>query len=399
MSLLDMLSREESWEKYYRYKTGLAVPKDFVKELRAFIDSHGYLKVCDGIECGERFALPKKAIISKQGSAKKRVVYSYPYAENMVLKLLTHLILRKYDGIYSDNLYSFRPGRSAKDAIRRITLRPLKDRMYFYKVDVKNYFNSIPVDRLIPMIEDTLKDDTELFDLLRRLLEEKYVLDEEEPVIEEKGIMAGTPIASFYADLYLKELDRYFADEGAVYARYSDDIIVFAQTEEKRDEYAGYIRRFLGDMGLDVNPDKEFCGNASEGFSFLGFEIKGSIIDIAPASVVKMKQKMRRKMRALDRWRKRGGFNRERAAAAFIRIFNSKLLENAGDNDLTWSYWFFSVINTEKSLHMIDLYAQQCIRYLLAGTHSKARYNVRYSRLKELGYKSLVHAYYDFRIE
>ena len=59
----------------------------------------------------------------------------------------------------------------------------------------------------------------------------------------------------------------------------------------------------------------------------------------------------------------------------------------------------FSVINTTQSLHIIDIYAQDCIRYLVSGTHTKSRYNVRYDDLKSLGYQSLVHAYYSYEKE
>ena len=86
-----------------------------------------------------------------------------------------------------------------------------------------------------------------------------------------------------------------------------------------------------------------------------------------------------------------------KAAAAFIRIFNRKLLENTGDNELTWSAWFFSVINTTHSLEEIDAYARDCIRYLAAGTRTKARFNFRYEEMKALGYRNLVHAYYGYK--
>ncbi len=46
---------------------------------------------------------------------------------------------------------------------------------------------------------------------------------------------------------------------------------------------------------------------------------------------------------------------------------------------------------------MIDHYAQDCLRVLLSGTRTKARYNARYEDLKALGYRSLVHAYYAYR--
>ena len=39
--------------------------------------------------------------------------------------------------------------------------------------------------------------------------------------------MAGTPISTFLANLHLAHMDHYFADAGILYARYSDDIILF----------------------------------------------------------------------------------------------------------------------------------------------------------------------------
>ena len=118
------------------------------------------------------------------------------------------------------------------------------------------------------------------------------------------------------------------------------------------------------------------------------------MIDIAPATIRKLKQKMRRKARALQRWCQRNGIDGERAAKAFLRIFNRKLLESPRDSELSWSCWFFSVINTADSLREIDAYAQDCVRYLVSGRRTKARYNVRYEDMKALGYRSLVHEYY-----
>ena len=396
MSLLDLLSDRDCWERFYAYKTSVACPKSFTAELRDFIDREAYLPVCERIARGERFPLPKKSVISKMSSGKKRTVYTYPHDENVVLKLLTYLLLRKYDGIFSDNLYSFRPGRSAKDAVRRLMHLPGVGRMYSYKADISNYFNSVPVSRLTPVLEAVMGDDPRLLAFLRSLLAEPCVLSGGETVQEEKGIMAGTPLSSFYANLYLRELDRYFAGRGIPYARYSDDIILFAPAREEAEAHAAFIRRCLAEHQLALNPDKEHFGTPEEGWTFLGFCCRGSTVDIAPATVRKLKGKMRRKTRALRRWRVRNGLSGEKAAAAFIRIFNRKLLESPTDNELTWSYWFFSVISTTESLRVIDRYAQDCVRYLISDTHTKARFNVRYEDMKKLGYRNLVHSYYAF---
>ena len=397
VSLIDKLFEKSSWERFYEYKSGLKCSRRFKKELREYIDSGAYLEYETAVRQMENLPLPSKAIISKMSSQKKRTVYKYPYGFNMLLKLLTYMTLRKYDHIYSNNLYSFRPGVCAKDAIMTICRSKDIKNMYSYKIDVSDYFNSIPVDKLCNILDETITDDGRLLSFMKALLCEEKALYENAPVTEQKGIMAGTPIASFYANLYLKDLDEFFKEKGVLYARYSDDIIVFAHTKEEIAGYKNVILEHLRNKGLNVNPDKEVFATPEDGFTFLGVEVKNGDIDIAPASVTKLKQKMRRKARALDRWYHREGIDSTKAAAAFIRIFNHKLLEVNEDSDLTWSLWFFPVITTPKSLHEIDLYAQELLRFLISGKHTKARYNVRYEDLKELGYRSLVNEYYSFK--
>ena len=395
MSLIDKLFEKSSWERFYEYKSQLRCSKRFIKELRTYIDSEAYIKYSAEIKSCKGLPLPSKAVISKMSSRKKRTVYKYPYDFNMVLKLLTFLTLRKYDHIYSPDLYSFRPGVCAKDAISRICRTRDLHTLYSYKIDVSDYFNSIPVGRICDILDDTITDDVDLLNFMKALLCEKNVISNDELICEKKGIMAGTPIASFYANLYLRDLDEYFSGRGITYARYSDDIIVFAHSENELTTYKNTILEHLKNKGLTVNPDKEVTATPEDGFTFLGVQVKNGDIDIAPASVTKLKQKMRRKARALDRWYHREGLDGTKAAAAFIRIFNHKLLEVNEDSDLTWSLWFFPVITTTRSLHEIDLYAQDLLRFLISGKHTKARFNVRYEDLKELGYRSLVNEYYQ----
>ena len=399
MSLLDRLAEPAVWEAFYDYKCARESPASVQKALRTFIDARAYLPVCTAIAAGEPFALPRRAVISKLSTGKKRVVYTYPEPENTVLKLLTHLLLRRYDGLFSPNLYSFRPNCTAKDAVRRLTRMDGVWDMAVYQADVHDYFNSIPVERLLPMLEEALAADGRLFAFLRSLLTEPRVLDHGEIVCEPKGVMAGTPLSAFYANLYLRALDRRFLDRGVPYARYSDDIILFAPDTAGAETLAAEVRTAIEEMGLRLNPDKEHFSPPGSGWTFLGFRCAPDGTDISPVTVEKLKKKMRRKARALRRWQQRNDLPPEKAAAAFLRVFRRKLLEGGGAHMLTWSRWFFPVITTTESLHRIDLYAQDCLRWLLSGSRTKARYAVRYARLKELGYVSLVHAYYHERAD
>ena len=215
----------------------------------------------------------------------------YPEDENTLLKLLTYLMLRKYDYLFSDNLYSFRPGKTAKDAVRKLVKSKNICNMYCYKADISNYFNSIDTDLFLPLLKRTISDDQQLYNFLEPLLTEPEVIDCGKKCQEKKGIMAGTPLSAFYANLFLNELDHYFSDREIPYARYSDDIIVFAESQEKINEYASIIRSFLTGSGLAVNKDKEFLSLPGEERTFLGFLFDGRVIDIAPVTVKKLKKK------------------------------------------------------------------------------------------------------------
>lgn len=395
MDILTQLETRESWLAFLEYrKDSCRLTEEEERELRDFIDKEAYLPIVARIRSGEPFPHPKKAAISKKSTSKKRIVYIYPKQENLVLKLMTHLLLRRYDNLFCPNLYSFRAGHGVKEAIHYLTSRPGIGAMWSYKADISNYFNSIPVEKLLPHLQEALAGESVLFSFISGLLLDPMVLDDGKLHPEEKGIMAGSPISTFLANLYLAELDAVFLQNRWLYARYSDDIILFAPSEEELEERIVLIRQTLAEKGLIINPEKESRTAPGEKWVFLGVSYEKGVVDVAPVSVDKIKAKMRRKMRALQRWANRKNISGVNAAKAFIRVFNSKLFENPISNDLTWARWFFPLITTDASLHIIDQYAQQCIRTLATGKHTKAAYNFRYEQMKELGYISLVNRYY-----
>ncbi len=393
--MLNLLSRREIWQEFLEYKlSGGHLSKSDERELSEFIESQGYLPAVEKILRGEGFSPPKKTAISKMSSGKKRIVYTYAEDENWVLKLLTFLLQRKYDYLFAYNLYSFRPRKGVRDAVKKLTRMPNIRQMWSYKVDISNYFNSVPVDRLLPLLQEALRDEPAVYRFLELLLTNPLVNDHGIFVPEGKGIMAGTPISTFLANLYLAHMDHHFASTGACYARYSDDIILFDATQEALEKNIAIIHQFLRDAGLTINPAKEARTAPGEMWTFLGICYRDGIIDVAPVSVQKLKAKMRRKSRALVRWQARKGATGEQTAGAFVRVFNKKLFENPLEHELTWVRWYFPLINTAESLKVIDAYSQSCIRYLATGKHTKGAYNFRYEQMKELGYISLVNRYY-----
>ena len=89
----------------------------------------------------------------------------------------------------------------------------------------------------------------------------------------------------------------------------------------------------------------------------------------------------------------------DKAAIGFIRAMNRKFYGCEKEDDFTWSRWFFGNLNTDKGLKEIDAYMQEYIRYTVTGRHYKGNYRIKYDKLKQWGYKSLVHEYYKQKNE
>ena len=395
MSIIEQLKKENVWNEFLQYKIdGGHMNKQEQKGLEAYIRNKEYEPVVESIVNKEPFAIPTMKYINKKNSTKKRKVFSFSERENFILKALMFL-LYKYDNIFSPNLYSFRRNISVKTAIDNITKKDIKN-MYGYKVDIQDYFNSVDTKIITEILHNKIKDDKQLVDFIVSIITEPKVWFNGEITNCRKGIMAGVPISGFLANLYLEELDKWFYEHNILYARYSDDIIVFAETKDEVDEYKNIIKQFLAKRNLTINKNKEFEIAPNEKLDFLGFSFTDDKVDLSDVALQKMKDKMRRKARALLRWKTKNKASNERAIRAYIRYFNRKFFDNPKYNEITWCRWYFPIITTDNSLHVLDDYMIQNIRYIATGKHTKANYNLKYETIKEYGFKSLVHHYYNF---
>ena len=395
--ILSLLTQQKTWEDFlaYRLMKGRFNWHEF-DEADSFVEQQKYLPLAMKIAQGEGLDIPEKKLVNKMGSGKKRVVYSFAPDEMFMLKLIAFL-LYKYDDQFAPNCYAFRRGLKAHDAVFTINKAIRGKKMWAYKLDIHDYFNSISIPLLLPMLAEMLIDDPLLYDFFEKMLTDNRTISHGEVVVEKHGVMAGTPTAPFLADVFLKEVDRYYYNKGVVYARYSDDIILFAPDFETLQQHKNQMMRFLTQYQLEVNPDKERIYSPDEAYEFLGFKCLNNDIDISEATKKKMKGKIARQARSLMRWRNKKHIDAEKAMKALINYFNRKFFESDDPETLTWSRWFFPVINHTDGLKEIDHYLQENIRFLSTGKHNKSNYKTDYAQLKALGYKSLVNEYYKFK--
>ena len=391
MSLLDELRNQEAWMSFRNYKTehGQLTASE-VRKLDVFIMEKRYLDV------SLDFDYPVRHEITKSHSGKKRVVYSYSEDETWFLKLLAWLMYR-YDGSIEDNCYSFRRNCTARTVFDQIlTMEDLDDR-HVLKADIHDYFNSIDVERLIRILYEVIDDDTELLNFITSLLRQKYCYWNGTLIEDSRGAMAGMPLASFLANIYLGDLDRCFAKFNIPYFRYSDDILILCRSQQELNDSRIMLEKMVSEAGLTMNPDKYVISSPEQPWEYLGFRYCKGKIDLSGSTVRKMKDRISRKARSFYRRRTRKDLSYEVAARALIRSLDYRLYDLTGDNPFTWTRFYFPVISCTDGLHAIDQTMIQYLRYLYSGRHYKGNYAVDYAALKSLGYTSLVNEYHSWK--
>lgn len=393
-SIVEQLATQQVWERYLAHRlTKGRFDWDAFDQMDSIVEREEYLPLVQSILASGGLSVPQKHEVNKTGSNKKRVVYSYKDDEMTMLKVLSYL-LYKYDDCFASNCYAFRRGIRVSDAVRRVYWSVRTRGMWAYKLDIHNYFNSISIPILLPKLRRMLSDDEPLYQFFERILSDNRSEYNGSIIIEQRGVMAGIPVASFMANVYLAEMDHYFANQGVIYARYSDDIILFAEDYDTLQRHRAYILETLREHNLEVNPTKECLYSPGQPYEFLGFRCGDDFIDISRSGINKMKGKISRKARALLRRKSRKGLSNQAVMSRLIRYFNNKFFDSDIDNSLNWSRWYFPVISSIEGLREIDHYLQQNIRFLSTGRHCKNNYRVSYEELKRLGYRSLVHEFY-----
>ena len=116
-----------------------------------------------------------------------------------------------------------------------------------------------------------ITDDPPLLDFLSGLLRQHRCIRDGAVTEEDRGAMAGVPLASFFANVYLMDLDRLFLEKGIPYFRYSDDLILFFPDSAQLEENLARIRGILDNKRLTLNEEKFSVSGPGESWEYLGF--------------------------------------------------------------------------------------------------------------------------------
>lgn len=346
------------------------------------------------------WSIPRKLFIAKHGSQKKRIVYVYDMKDRYLQGVLYRAVSFVAQNCICSNCYSYQVGINTAAAVRYI-LKHKNGLNYAVKLDIHAYFNSVSKERLIQVIN-------ELFPIgIKQTLENLLLTDKaiyRGKIIDDyKSLIPGSPFSSFLANYTLRECDAYFDENNILYARYSDDMIIIADSKEKLESYLEVVKQYLAKYDLEINPDKYEWFTPEDELHFLGLKITDDEhIDISDHSKMKIKKQIHRWCKKARKEIELGNTTYRKAARAVISRINYKNFKCYLDHDNTfgWCHYAFRYITTIQSLRELDFYTKDTLRAMKTGKHNKANIKaVSDEELRELGWVSLVELYKLYKFD
>src|SRR5712691_3119164 len=184
-----------------------------------------------------------------------------------------------WEAKFEGSSYGFRPGRSCHDAIEKIygLARPNKTKKWVLDADIRGAFDNISHAYLLKAIGPIPGKE-----LIKQWLKAGYV-EHGAFHATEQGTPQGGVASPLLANIALHGMEEAI---GVKYdyrgqligkraiVRYADDFVCFCETREDAEQVQSILLEWLNERGLTLSPEKTRIVHLTEGFNFLGFNIR-----------------------------------------------------------------------------------------------------------------------------
>lgn len=231
--------------------------------------------------------------IPKPGTIQQRPLGIPTVRDRIVQSALRHVLEPIWEVKFADQSYGFRPGRSCKDALRRVDELLHDGYSWVVDADIQSYYDSIDHRRMMAEVTKEVSDG-KVLGLVEALLEQP-VMEEASKWTPEEGIPQGSTLGPLLANVYLHPVDEAMVRAGYQPIRYADDQVILCRTEQEAEQALARLRKEMACRGLTLHPEKTRVVDMSQpgGFDFLGYHFERDKKWPRKKSLAKLKDNVR----------------------------------------------------------------------------------------------------------
>jgi RNA-directed DNA polymerase len=201
---------------------------------------------------------------------------------------------KRWDPTFSEHSHGFRPGHSARQAVREAQQYIAEGHGWVVDLDLEKFFDRVNHDRLLAAVAKRVAD-KRMLKLIRAFLKAGVMEDGLVSAVDE-GTPQGGPLSPLLSNLVLDELDRELERRGHQLVRYADDCNVYVDSERAGQRVMESVTHFITHrLKLKVNQAKSAVARPWQR-KFLGFSFTSERKPrrrIAPKAIVRFKERIR----------------------------------------------------------------------------------------------------------
>ena len=295
--ILDKDNLNRAYKRVKANKGAPGVDEMTIEQVLPWLKEHNR-ELTDRIRRGKYTPSPVRRVEIPKPDGGVRKLGIPTVTDRIIQQAMTQQLTPIFEPLFTDNSFGYRPGKSAKDAIRKIKEYAEQGYTKAVLLDLSKYFDTLNHTILLNLLRKHVKDER-VIQMVKRYLK-SGVMENGVVVSTEEGSPQGGNISPLLANIYLNEFDWEFSKRGVPCIRYADDIVLLAKSERASKRLLESSAKYLEEtLKLRVNREKSRTVSifAIRNFKYLGFCFgkngKGVYIRVHRKSWQKAKNKLR----------------------------------------------------------------------------------------------------------